>query len=666
MTTIRKTTAQAMLLVVGLLLATLTSCGGEEGGGGSSDGITAILKANKWISRDASYGEGDNDHTWVDLESTTLYFTSDNAGVEYWLQKDYDTDLGNSRNYDYNNFTYSVSGHNVTITTNGSTSVLMYTDGYLVYDGGVYEKAPMTSGDYNMLREISPKTGSCGNGLRYVYTPKDKTLSVSGRGDMTDFGTAGAPWRSFYIETVEIDDGCTRVGNNAFNGKTELMNLKLPSSLTSIGSNAFAGTTLTSIVLPDNVVTIGAGAFQNCKDLQVFYLSDNLREVGDGAFAGCSIKRPNLKLPSGVEKVGNDAFSGWTAGTLKLNDGLKIIGNSAFAGVSGTVEIPNSVESIGFLAFDGTFSKVVIGTGLKRMSKGAFGGSLSSGSMYVNLGTPLDVDGDIMASGNQRKWTLYVPSGSKKAYQANKYWCGFLSIIEDSKLVSGNGTPSGEGEGGGSTLVPKYDYRNLSYTIDGKTYKMILVDGGTLAPFYIMQTELPPEAGLQIGDHYIGTLNANVDNGVIKSEFRVFLDKLREATGIEFRLPTTSEWMFAAKGGKKSKGYKYCGSDDVADVAWYGKNSGSRVHEPATKKPNELGLYDMSGNYSEITNDTEDLYHIDGYLCGGNWADTESCCKSSYAVAQPSGGKLTGTNYKNKNAFNPRKETVRLVYSVPK
>lgn len=60
--------------------------------------------------RDASYGEGGKDHAWLDVEHTTLYFTSNREGVVYWVQRDYDTDLGNHKTYDYKNFTYTVFG----------------------------------------------------------------------------------------------------------------------------------------------------------------------------------------------------------------------------------------------------------------------------------------------------------------------------------------------------------------------------------------------------------------------------------------------------------------------------------------------------------------------------------------------------------------------------
>ncbi len=66
-----------------------------------------------------------------------------------------------------------------------------------------------------------------------------------------------------------------------------------------------------------------------------------------------------------------------------------------------------------------------------------------------------------------------------------------------------------------------------------------------------------------------------------------------------FRLPTEAEWEYAARGGNKSKGYRYSGSNDIGSVAWYGGNSGNTTHEVKKKQPNELGLYDMTGNVNE-------------------------------------------------------------------
>ncbi len=66
-----------------------------------------------------------------------------------------------------------------------------------------------------------------------------------------------------------------------------------------------------------------------------------------------------------------------------------------------------------------------------------------------------------------------------------------------------------------------------------------------------------------------------------------------------YRLPTEAEWEYAARGGNKSKGYKYSGSNRLGDVAWYDSNSGSKTHPVGQKSPNELGIYDMSGNVWE-------------------------------------------------------------------
>ena len=385
--------------------------------------------------RDASYGEGDKDHAWLDVEHTTLYFTSDREGVMYWVQRDYDTDLGNHKTYDYKNFTYAVLGKDITLDTEEGTNNLVYSGQFLTEGSNIYEKAAIGSGDYELLEKIAPKTGTCGSKLAFAYSPKTRELRISGKGKMKDYTVSSQPWHNYDIESVVIEEGCTYIGKSAFAGFFRLGTIQLPSSILEIGDEAFAETTITKVSIPDNVEIIGSGAFLNCSYLQRVYLSKKLKIIGDGAFAGCAIKHQNLTLPDNVEEVGDNAFAGWQAGTLTLNEGLKIIGMSAFIGVNGTVKIPNSVESIGFLAFDGAFSKVVIGTGLKKLCKGAFGGSLSSGSMYVNLGVPLDVEGDIMASDNQYRWTLYVPKGSKNVYKANQYWRGFKSIMSPLELV---------------------------------------------------------------------------------------------------------------------------------------------------------------------------------------------------------------------------------------
>ena len=83
------------------------------------------------------------------------------------------------------------------------------------------------------------------------------------------------------------------------------------------------------------------------------------------------------------------------------------------------------------------------------------------------------------------------------------------------------------------------------------------------------------------------------------SDCRQFIRKLRTLTGKNFRMPTEAEWEYAARGGNKSRGYKYSGSNILDDVGWYDSNSSSSTHDVGQLDPNELGLYDMSGNVWE-------------------------------------------------------------------
>jgi formylglycine-generating enzyme required for sulfatase activity len=101
---------------------------------------------------------------------------------------------------------------------------------------------------------------------------------------------------------------------------------------------------------------------------------------------------------------------------------------------------------------------------------------------------------------------------------------------------------------------------------------------------------------------FTGDLSRPVEQ-VSWNDCQTFIAKLNLMTGQNFRLPTEAEWEYAARGGDKGQGFKYAGSNDIDEVAWYSGNAGGTTHPVATKAPNELGLYDMSGNVLEWCQD---------------------------------------------------------------
>ena len=128
--------------------------------------------------------------------------------------------------------------------------------------------------------------------------------------------------------------------------------------------------------------------------------------------------------------------------------------------------------------------------------------------------------------------------------------------------------------------------------------------------------------------------------------------------GWKFTLPTEAQWEYAARGGNRSRGYKYSGSDNLDDVAWYTSNSGSKTHPVALKTANELGLYDMSGNVWEwcldryetgYARDPEFLTGNSGTDCvirGGSCGNFAKDCRSAYRYHFGSGGRDGFTGFR--------------------
>ena len=299
------------------------------------------------------------------------------------------------------------------------------------------------------------------NGIYYYLNSSDRTASVtSGSTKYTGYVTIPSTvkyggytyrvteiedeafYQCFSLTSVTIASNVERIGEKAFYQCRNLTSISLPNSLTIIDERAFLGcTSLTSVTIPVGVTNIWGHAFDGCTGLTSVSLPNSVRNIGGGAFYGCS-GLTTINIPEGVTSLHGYTFSNCTSLT--------------------SVTLPESLTSMGIRDFYGCSSLT---------------------SVTVKNPTPITIETGTFS--NRTNATLYVPIGSKSAYEAANYWKEFKYIIgidngnRQEQTLSYSGIPT-KRYGDAAFTLPATTTQGLTITWTSSNTNVATISGNTL------------------------------------------------------------------------------------------------------------------------------------------------------------------------------------------
>ncbi len=245
------------------------------------------------------------------------------------------------------------------------------------------------------------------------------------------------------LKDIIIPNSVTSISSYTFSGCSGLTSVTIPNSVTSIGSSAFSGCSgLTSVSIPNSVTSIGSSAFSGCSGLTSVSIPNSVTSIGSCAFSGCS-GLTSVTIPNSVTSIGEAAFSGSSGLTnVTIPNSVTSIGSSAFRGCSGltSVIIPNSVKRIDYYAFEGCIAMeyLEIGEGLRRLGESTFANCSSlkeihyrgerpaAGGSFSDFGVEDQNHDSFHVYDN---CTLYVPSATVQLFWVVEPWCYFEEIV---------------------------------------------------------------------------------------------------------------------------------------------------------------------------------------------------------------------------------------------
>ena len=295
-------------------------------------------------------------------------------------------------------------------------------------------------------------------------------------------------------QNTVIPSSVTSIGYSAFSGCTSLSSITIPSSVTSIGSSAFYScTSLSSIEIPSSVTSIGDWAFESCSSLTSVSIPYGVNSIGYGVFCGCS----NL---SGISVSGSNTNYD---SRDNCNAIIETSTNKLIAGCKNTM-IPSSVTSIGDGAFYNCTSQtsITVPGSVTRIGSSAFYSCTSLISVWMEASAPISISDSVFSLVDKYACTLYVPSGSKTAYENATNWNDFQNIVEYvvdpgtniSELDNAIYVDPVQGCIGGTMDIP-VKMKN-SYPVRGFQFKLEMPEGTTINEWKLCINRLPSGATL--------------------------------------------------------------------------------------------------------------------------------------------------------------------------